>query len=75
MKKSIMSDLRANIRGVEMISKNKAGNFIFRKRYFYTKGMDEDKFAANVEVDIRKLGYSVQVIECGNHWTPFNRSA
>jgi hypothetical protein len=75
MKKTIMSDLRANVRGVEMISKNKAGNFMFRKGYFYTMGMDEDKFAVNVEANIRKLGYSVQVIGCGNHWTPFNGRA
>jgi len=37
--------------------------------------MDEDKFAVNVEANIRKLGYSVQVIGCGNHWTPFNGRA
>ena len=75
MNKTIISILRAQINGVDMISKTKSGNFIFRKGYFYTGGQDEDILVRRLEEKLFKLGLTAKLIDCGNHWAPFKGAA
>jgi len=56
----------------DSIGKNKAGNFVLRRGYFYRNGMDSDKFAANI---MTILGDRVTLIASGDCWKPFRGGA
>ena len=74
-KATIMSILRDRISGADMISKNRSGNYVFRRGYFYTGGADEDKFADALAKRIADIGLTAKLIDKGNHWAPFKGGA
>lgn len=53
------------------ISKNKAGNFMFRKGYFYRHGDDPTKFAARVMAALHAAGIDHTFVDSGDHWAAF----
>lgn len=57
----------------DQISKNREGDFIFRRGYFYRHGMDSGMFAARIERDIKAQlpGVAFTVTGDGDHWAPF----
>ena len=56
----------------DTVGRNKDGNIVIRRGYFYRNGMDSQKFAARV---MEKLGDAVTLVECGDHWAPFRGGA
>lgn len=57
------------------ISKNKAGNFMFRKGYFYRMGDGCDKFAARVTAALTAAGIAHTLVDTGDHWAAFRGGA
>lgn len=55
--------------------RNKAGNIVLRKGYFYTNGKTSLDFADNVEDNLKRHGIKAEVIHNGNHWARFNGGA
>lgn len=56
---------------VSTFGKNKAGNYVVRKGYFYTNGYDEQKFADNFS----KLFPEFEIVNKGNAWKAFRGGA
>ena len=69
-KETILGILRNNI-NVDLVSKNKAGNFIFRRGYYYRMGCDSDNLAAALLTQISNLGLTAKLIEHGDQFTSF----
>jgi len=59
----------------DQISKDKEGNYIFRKGYYYRNGMDEDKWAARIAGELAKAGLEAQLVDSYDHWAAFNGGA
>lgn len=57
--------------GVDMVSKNKSGNYIARWTFFYTNGKTSEKYAEKVKSTLP----GVKVINSGEHWAPFRGGA
>jgi hypothetical protein len=57
------------------ISKNKAGNFMFRKGYFYRHGDDCGKFANRVFAALTAAGITHTEIARGDHFAAFRGGA
>lgn len=69
---------KANAEGqisADQISKNKAGNFIFRKGYYYRHGMDSQQYADRISKNLTALGIKFQVLGDGDHWASFKGGA
>ena len=56
----------------DTVSRNKDGNIVIRRGYFYRNGMDGQKFGERI---MEKLGGAVTLVECGDHWAPFRGGA
>ena len=56
----------------DTVGKNKAGNFMIRRGFFYRNGMDSQKFATAV---MEALGDRVKLVDCGEVWKPFRGGA
>ena len=59
----------------DQVSRDKEGNFVFRKGYYYRMGMDSQKFANNVKNSLEKAGLNVEVVDHGDHWAAFRGGA
>lgn len=59
----------------DQISKDKSGNYIFRKGYFYRNGMDSDKWAARVSAELAKAGIDATLVNSYDHWAAFKGGA
>ena len=67
---SLLSTLR-NEMLADTVSKNKAGNYVFRKGYFYTHGSSEDTLADRVSKALLRMGVEHTIVNKGNKWVPF----
>ena len=66
--------LREVLSGLE-VSRKRNGNIMIRKGFFYTMGMDGDKFASNVLNALAFAEISAQVVDKGMVWKPFRGGA
>ena len=55
----------------DSVGRNKAGNFVVRRGYFYRNGMDSDKFADRVVQTLAAANITVRVVESRDNWRPF----
>lgn len=60
---------------VDSIGKNKAGDIVVRKGFFYTHGMDSERFSSHCLKRIREAGFDVIVMDSGEVWKPFRGGA
>lgn len=72
-----MFDLKSirKVISADSIGKNKAGNIVVRRGYFYHNGMDSDKFACGVIAKLKLNGINAKVISSGDVWKPFRGGA
>jgi len=59
----------------DSIGRNKAGNIVLRKGFFYTHGMDGHKFAQAAIARLAAQGIEAQVVEVDTVWKPFRGGA
>ena len=61
----------------DQISKKKDGTFIFREGYFYSHGGSSQKFADNIENQLKAHfpTETFEKVDNGNHWAAFRGSA
>jgi hypothetical protein len=59
----------------DSIGRNKAGNIVLRKGFFYTHGMDGHKFAQAAIARLAARGITAQVVEVDTVWKPFKGGA
>ena len=59
----------------DQIGRNKDGNYVFRKGYFYRNGMDSDKWAQRVADQLAKAGLKATLIDSYDHWAAFRGGA
>jgi hypothetical protein len=76
MKKTIMAKLRGcGGINVDLISKNRKGNYIFRRGYFYRMGGDSSNFAEALKAQLYRMNFNAELIDHGDHWVAFNGGA
>jgi hypothetical protein len=68
-KQSIMSLIKENVIA-DMISKDRAGNIIFRRSYFYRTG-SLDVFVNRIQSELNALGLVAKLVDSGDHWAKF----
>lgn len=60
---------------VESVSRNKAGNIVVRRGFYYTNGFTAEKFAERVISGCNKAGLNVTIVGSGEVWKPFKGGA
>ena len=71
---SMIQTIRDNISGAE-ISKDREGNLIFRRGFFYTNNGSAEKFAARIDNELTKLNIPHTIVDKGEVWRPFKGGA
>ena len=59
----------------DQISRDKEGNFIFRKGYYYAHGGSAEKFAENIAEQLSNIGINFDIVDKGDHWAAFKGGA
>ena len=69
--------LEDNLVGADSVGKKRdgSGNFVIRRGYFYTGGMDADKFAESISKQMNEMNINHTVVGQGDHWAPFKGGA
>jgi len=57
------------------VAKNKEGNFVARKGYFYRMGSTAEKFAETIRSRFAAKGINIEIVNSGDHWAPFRGGA
>ena len=73
--KSLVSVIRQEVSGVDGVGRNRKGNVVVRRGYFYSQGMSEDVMAKSIQNQLADFGRKVRVVDLGNHWAPFKGGA
>jgi len=71
---SVIQTIRDNI-SVDEISKDREGNLIFRRGFFYTNNGSAEQFAARIDNELTKLNIPHTIVDKGQVWRPFKGSA
>ena len=58
----------------DVVGKNKAGNFVVRRGFFYTNGKTAEDYRAQVEQQLGKVD-GMRVVGCGEVWKAFRGGA
>ena len=61
--------------GTDMISKNRAGNMILRRGFFYRFGYDENKFSDAISKALTDAKIEHTIIDKGEYYTSFRGGA
>jgi hypothetical protein len=75
MAKTIIAQIRESVHGVDMISRKRNGNILFRKGYFYRFNQNEESLANSIIEQLTTVGLKARVVDSGDHWAPFKGSA
>lgn len=60
---------------VDTIGRNKAGNIVLRKGFYYRNGMTADKIANKALELLKAKGIDMRVVETNEIWKPFRGGA
>lgn len=71
---NVLKFIRENV-FADQISKNRAGNIIFRKGYYYRHGQDAQSFANNIENQLKNLNIDAVLVEYHDIFKPFRGGA
>lgn len=63
--------MRENLMSCDMVSKNRKGNFVVRRSYYYTHGFTEEKLAEM----IKQRFPDANIIKTWNQWKAFKGGA
>jgi len=70
--KTTLRQIKEKLGGIaDSVSRNKAGNFVARRSYFYSNGQTADGFAAVVNAALPGM----VVVSKWNHWSAFKGGA
>lgn len=58
----------------DMVSRNRDGNFIARKGFFYPNGKDAENYKNEVLNKLNECGITAICVVYGAHWTSFRGS-
>ncbi len=72
--KSTLDLIKQNIY-CSQISKNKLGNLIFRKGYFYRMGHSAESFSETISKSLNDLNLKFQIVSKGDIFKPFKGGA
>jgi hypothetical protein len=72
-----MLDLKSvrKVINADSIGKNKAGNIVFRRGYFYRNGMDSEKFANFIMTKLNEFSIDAKIVNHGDVWKQFRGGA
>lgn len=74
--KSIVGKVREILgSSVESVGKNKDGNIVVRKGYFYRNGQNSGDFAENIKWLLLDGKLDVALVGCSDNWFPFKGGA
>lgn len=59
----------------DKVSKTKEGTFKIRRDYFYTHGMDEDKWGREVIAQLKKAGIEARVVKTRDEYKTWPKSS
>ena len=71
---SVIQKIRDNI-SVDEISKDREGNLIFRRGFFYTNNGSAEQFAARIDNELTNLNIPHTIVDKGQVWRPFKGGA
>lgn len=71
---TIISQLRA-LEGVDTVGRNKAGNYVLRRGYYWGVTKDGSEFAESMAQKARAAGLNVDIVDSGNHYVAFRGNA
>lgn len=60
---------------VDSVGRNKLGQIVLRKGFFYRMGMDSHQLADKVQAKLDAAGVKLKVVDCGEQWRPFRGGA
>jgi hypothetical protein len=69
--KTVIGVLRHNLIGVESIGKNKAGNLVIRRGFYYRHGGTPEQLAERVLATCKLFNIPAELVDCGENWKPF----
>ena len=73
--KTVMGVLRHNLIGVESIGRNKEGNFVIRRGFYYRHGGTPEQLAERVLATCKQHDIPAVLVSCGEEWMPFKGGA
>ena len=59
----------------DTVGKTKRGTIVVRRGFFYTNGMNSQKFADGVVAALAKSGITVTLVDSGEKWAAFRGGA
>jgi hypothetical protein len=59
----------------DTVGKNKAGNIVLRKGYYYRNGASAESFENNIVAALSSAGVLCKVVDRGDVWKPFRGGA
>lgn len=75
MKTALQQVKQALSHCADTVGRNKAGNIVVRKGYFYRNGMDVDRFENTIQGILVSHKIYAQVVNKGDVWRPFRGGA
>ena len=71
-----MKKVREALEGVvDTVGKNKVGNLVVRREFFYTHGYTAEKFVQAVSAALNKADILYRVVDSGETWKAFRGGA
>lgn len=75
MKTALQKIKQALAGRADSVGKNKAGNVVVRRGYFYRNGMDADTFATQILNALGNAQVVAHIVNKGDVWKPFRGGA
>ena len=63
------------IHSADQISRDKEGNFIFRKSFYYRHGISPDSYAHSIGAQLTDAGFDYEILDKGEHYAGFRGGA
>ncbi len=74
-KKMTMLALLRHTLVADSVAKNKAGNYVFRKGYFYRHGCTTEMWEKYCTKKLADMKINATLVTSGDHWAPFRGGA
>lgn len=66
-----MKKIRETVIGADTITKNRQGNIVFRRSFFYRNGQSAEGFATGIVSQLTQAGINAVQVGCGEKWATF----
>ena len=71
---NVLNFLRDNVIA-DQISRNRDGNIVFRRSYFYRHGQDAQSFANDIQQQLQALNLNAQLVHFVDNFRPYRSGA